>query len=167
MHELISPWRQEFPGLLQLQTDGQTYLDSAATAQKPLAMLDALHNWYTSGVANVHRAQHQPGERATAAFENARHNIANWLSAGSASNIVFTRGSTESLNLLAYALADTFQPGDEILIGAHEHHANLLPWQQLAQRKQLKLQILPLTETGLLDIPHEWTAGATHPPSGY
>lgn len=149
---LSSPWRKEFPGLLQLAADGQTWLDSAATAQKPHALLEALHSWYAGGVANVHRAQHLPAERATAAFEQARQTLARWLNAESASSVVFTRGSTESLNLLAHSLAECFRPGDEILVGAHEHHANLLPWQQLALRRQLKLRILPLTTDGALDL---------------
>lgn len=149
---MLSPWRSQFPGLLQLASEGFTWLDSAATAQKPQVMLDALQQWYASGVANVHRAQHRPGERATAAFEQARTDIAHWLNAGSASHMVFTKGTTESLNLLAYSLAGQFQPGDEILLGAHEHHANLLPWQQLAQRQQLNLRILPLTAAGTLDL---------------
>ncbi len=138
--------------MLQLAVDGQTWLDSAATAQKPRAMLEALQQWYASGVANVHRAQHRPGERATAAFEQARGTIARWLNAASASHIVLTKGTTESINLLAHALAGQFQPGDEILVGAHEHHANLLPWQQLARRQNLALRILPLDTTGALDL---------------
>lgn len=150
---MLSPWRSQFPGLLQLASEGFTWLDSAATAQKPQVMLDALQQWYASGVANVHRAQHRPGERATAAFEQARTDIAHWLNAGSASHMVFTKGTTESLNLLAYSLAGQFQPGDEILLGAHEHHANLLPWQQLAQRQQLVLKFVPLTPDGALDLP--------------
>lgn len=150
--DLHSPWRQHFPGLLQLAADGQTWLDSAATAQKPHILLDALQQWYSGGVANVHRAQHLPAERATAAFEQARQTLARWLNAESVNSVVFTRGSTEGINLLAHSLAGSFQPGDEILIGAHEHHANLLPWQQLAKRQQLSLRILPLTADGALDL---------------
>lgn len=149
---MLSPWRNEFPGLLQLANEGFVWLDSAATAQKPQVMLDTLQQWYAGGVANVHRAQHQPGERATAAFEQARADIAHWFNAGSASNLVLTKGTTESLNLLAYSLAGQLQPGDEILLGAHEHHANLLPWQQLALRQQLVLRFVPLTHTGALDL---------------
>lgn len=149
---LASPWRGEFPGLQQLAADGQTWLDSAATAQKTRVMLEALQQWYAGGVANVHRSQHLPGERATAAFEQARHDIASWLGCRQPSSLVFTRGTTESINLLAHSLSAQFKPGDEILIGAHEHHANLLPWQQLAQRQQLKLRILPLADSGALDL---------------
>ncbi|KAB0548349.1 aminotransferase class V-fold PLP-dependent enzyme [Pseudomonas argentinensis] len=148
---LISPWRADFPGLRALDADGQTYLDSAATAQKPQAVLDALLAYYAGGAANVHRAQHLPGERATRAFEATRDQAARWLNATSRDEIVFTRGATESLNLLAYGLEHLFEAGDEILISAAEHHANMLPWQQLAARKSLKLVILPLTPAGDID----------------
>lgn len=151
---LISPWRADFPGILALQAEGQTYLDSAATAQKPQAMLDALLGYYAGGAANVHRAQHLPGERATRAFEATREKAARWLNAADAQQVIFTRSATEAFNLLAYGLEQTFQTGDEIVISALEHHANLLPWQQLALRRQLKLRVLPLTADGLIDLAH-------------
>ena len=149
---ITSPWRADFPGILALAAEGQTYLDSAATAQKPQAMLDSLLGYYTGGAANVHRAQHLPGERATRAFEATRDKAARWLNAASREEIVFTRGTTESLNLLAYGLEPLFQPGDEIAISALEHHANLLPWQQLALRQGLRLVVLPLDERGDIDL---------------
>lgn len=149
---LNSPWRADFPGILALDNQGQTYLDSAATAQKPQAMLDSLLGYYTSGAANVHRAQHLPGERATRAFEASRGKVAHWLNAASSEEIIFTRGTTESLNLLAYGLEHLLQPGDEVVVSALEHHANLLPWQQLALRRGLKLVILPLDSSGQIDL---------------
>ncbi len=149
---LISPWRADFPGIQALAAEGQTYLDSAATAQKPQAMLDALLGYYAGGAANVHRAQHLPGERATRAFEATREKVARWLNAPSAQQIIFTRSATEAFNLLAYGLEQRLQPGDEIVISALEHHANLLPWQQLALRRQLKLVVLPLDQHGLIDL---------------
>ncbi|UUY06503.1 cysteine desulfurase [Pseudomonas sp. J452] len=149
---LTSPWRADFPGILALDNQGQTYLDSAATAQKPQAMLDSLLGYYASGAANVHRAQHLPGERATRAFETSRGKVAHWLNAPSSEEILFTRGTTESLNLLAYGLEHLLQPGDEIVVSALEHHANLLPWQQLALRRGLKLVILPLDNSGQIDL---------------
>ncbi len=148
---LTSPWRADFPGILALAAEGQTYLDSAATAQKPQAMLDALLGYYAGGAANVHRAQHLPGERATRAFEATREKAARWLNAADAQQIIFTRSATEAFNLLAYGLEQQFQPGDEIVVSALEHHANLLPWQQLALRRQLKLVVLPLDQHGLID----------------
>jgi len=149
---LASPWRADFPGILALECEGQTYLDSAATAQKPQAVIDALSRYYAHGAANVHRAQHLPGERTTRAFEAVREQTAGWLNAVNSTEIIFTRGTTEAINLLAYALESQFQPGDEIVISALEHHANLLPWQQLALRKQLKLVVLPLDANGDPDL---------------
>ncbi|WP_343572331.1 cysteine desulfurase [Pseudomonas sp.] len=147
-----SPWRSDFPALAAFDAEGQTYLDSAATAQKPQAMIDALAGYYASGAANVHRAQHLPGERATRAFETTRTLAANWLNGGSPAQIIFTGGATEALNLLAYGLESQFQVGDEIVISALEHHANLLPWQQLALRRGLKLVVLPLDRSGRIDL---------------
>lgn len=149
---LPSPWRQLFPGILALAEQQQVWLDSAATAQKPQVMLDALSQYYQQGVANVHRAQHQPGERATRAFEAARSSIAAWLQAGKSDQVIFTKGTTEGINLLSLGLAHHLQAGDEILISAYEHHANLLPWQQLALARGLTLKVLPMDSSGHLDI---------------
>lgn len=149
---LCSPWRSDFPALAILEAQGQSYLDSAATAQKPQALIESLTGYYTSGTANVHRAQHQAAERATRAFENARLKVAHWLNARSPTEILFTHGATEALNLLAYGLEHLLQPNDEIVISALEHHANLLPWQQLAQRRGAKLVVLPLDKDGLIDL---------------
>ncbi|MCQ4319774.1 aminotransferase class V-fold PLP-dependent enzyme [Stutzerimonas stutzeri] len=149
---LLSPWRTDFPALAILEAQGQTYLDSAATAQKPQALIDALTGYYTCGTANVHRAQHQPAERATRAFEDARIKVARWLNASCPTEIVFTRGATEALNLLAYGLEHLIEAGDEIVVSAVEHHANLLPWQQLARRRDAQLIVLPLDARGLIDM---------------
>lgn len=154
---LTSPWRVDFPGIQTLAADGQTYLDSAATAQKPQAMLDSLLGYYRGGAANVHRAQHLPGERATRAFEATREKAARWLNAASTEEIIFTRGTTESINLLAYGLEHLFQAGDQLLVSALEHHANLLPWQQLALRRGLELVVLPLDDRGDIDLPQAAT----------
>ena len=149
---LPSPWRQFFPGILAFAEQQQVWLDSAATAQKPYIMLDALTQHYQQGVANVHRAQHQPGERATRTFESARSSIAKWLQADAQDTLIFTKGTTEGINLLSHALAQHLQAGDEILISAYEHHANLLPWQQLALARGLTLKVLPMDADGHLDI---------------
>jgi cysteine sulfinate desulfinase len=149
---LVSPWRADFPALAILEAQGQTYLDSAATSQKPQALIDALTGYYTCGTANVHRAQHQPAERATRAFENARLKVARWLNASCPTEIVFTRGATEALNLLAYGLEHLIEADDEIVISALEHHANLLPWQQLARRRSARLVVLPLNPRGIIDM---------------
>ncbi|WP_397449459.1 aminotransferase class V-fold PLP-dependent enzyme [Pseudomonas sp. NA-150] len=149
---LPSPWRADFPAIAALHRQGQTYLDNAATTQKPQILLDALHHYYVNGAANVHRAQHLPGATATQAFEDSRRKVADWLNAGDIAQIVFTHGATSALNLLAYGLEHLFSAGDEIVISALEHHANLLPWQQLARRRDLKLVILPLDADGLIDL---------------
>ena len=132
-----SPWRADFPAIAALQRQHQTYLDSAATTQKPQALLDALSHYYGHGAANVHRAQHLPGALATQAFETSRDKVAAWLNAADSRQIIFTHGATSALNLLAYGL---------------EHHANLLPWQQLARRRNLRLVVLPLDAHGRIDL---------------
>ncbi|WP_110992430.1 cysteine desulfurase [Pseudomonas sichuanensis] len=147
-----SPWRADFPAIAALQRQHQTYLDSAATTQKPQALIDALSHYYGHGAANVHRAQHLPGALATQAFEGTRDKVAAWLNAGSSQQIVFTHGATSALNLLAYGLEHRFEAGDEIAVSALEHHANLLPWQQLAQRRHLRLVVLPVNEHGHVDL---------------
>ncbi|HLD65504.1 MAG TPA: cysteine desulfurase [Pseudomonas sp.] len=149
---LHSPWRGDFPALAAFDAEGHTYLDSAATAQKPRAMIEAQAAYYARGAANVHRAQHLPGARATQAFEESRAKAARWLNAADPAQLIFTRGATEALNLLAYGLEAQFQAGDQLVISALEHHANLLPWQQLAQRRGLELLILPLDERGEIDL---------------
>lgn len=149
---LPSPWRADFPAIAALQRQGQTYLDSAATAQKPQRLIDALSHYYANGAANVHRAQHLPGALATQAYEDTRHKVGQWLNAGNSGQVVFTHGATSAFNLLAYGLEHLFEPADEIVISALEHHANLLPWQQLVQRQGLKLVVLPLAESGLIDL---------------
>ncbi|MBV4504968.1 cysteine desulfurase [Pseudomonas sp. BW13M1] len=147
-----SPWRADFPAIGALQRQHQTYLDSAATTQKPQALLDALSHYYGHGAANVHRAQHLPGALATQAFEGSRDKVAAWLNAADSRQIVFTHGATSALNLLAYGLEHRFESGDEIAVSALEHHANLLPWQQLAHRRQLRLVILPVNDLGHVDL---------------
>ena len=149
---LFSPWRADFPAIDALQRQGQTYLDNAATTQKPRALIDALVHYYASGAANVHRAQHLPGAHATQAFEDSRRKIADWLNAASSGQIMFTHGATAALNLLAYGLEHRFVAGDQIVVSALEHHANLLPWQQLALRRDLELVVLPLDVDGLIDL---------------
>lgn len=147
-----SPWRADFPAIATLQRQDQTYLDSAATTQKPQALLDAISHYYANGAANVHRAQHLPGAHATQAFEDSRSKVAQWLNAGDSGQVVFTHGATSALNLLAYGLEHLFNAGDEIAISALEHHANLLPWQQLAKRRALTLVVLPLDDEGVIDL---------------
>lgn len=130
------------------------YLDSAATAQKPQAVIDALVHYYTRQNANVHRGVYALAEQATEAYENARQTVADFIHAEDTANIIFTRGTTESLNWIAQSWGGThIQAGDEIIITIMEHHSNLVPWQQLALRTGAKLRYVDIDDQGLLDMP--------------
>jgi len=146
-----NPWRNDFPALRRFDEQDLTYLDNAATTQKPQQMLDALTRFYQDGVANTHRSGHSLANYHTDLLEENRSIIANWLKI-KAQQLIFTKNATESCNLLAYGLEHLFKQGDEIVVSALEHHANLLPWQQLAKRKQLKLVILPINPAGIIDL---------------
>ena len=127
------------------------YLDNAATSQKPQSVLDAVDSMYKEANANVHRALYSLGSEATERFENSRKKVANFIGAGS-KEIIFTSGTTESINLLARSLGNTLKPGDEILISEMEHHSNIVPWQMAAQRTGAILKYLSITDTGELDL---------------
>jgi cysteine desulfurase/selenocysteine lyase len=147
--------RADFP-ILDEQVHGRRliYLDNAATSQKPRAVIRALVDYYEHANANVHRGIHELSNRATAGFENARQRAATYLGAASAEEIVFTRGTTEGINLVATAWGNkNIQSGDVILLTEMEHHSNIVPWQLLAERKGAKVAFLPITgENGLLDM---------------
>ncbi|MFT8337924.1 cysteine desulfurase [Schleiferilactobacillus harbinensis] len=129
------------------------YLDSAATSQKPQAVIDALVHYYTRQNANVHRGVYTLAEQATEAYENARQTVADFIHAEDTANIIFTRGTTESLNWIAQSWGGThIQAGDEIIITIMEHHSNLVPWQQLALRTGAKLRYVDIDDQGLLDM---------------
>ncbi len=128
------------------------YLDSAATAQKPLAVIETLDDFYRRRSANVHRGIHSLGEEATRRYEASRSMVASYLGAGSEREIIFTRGTTESINLVARTLGETFRSGDEIVTTVMEHHANLVPWQQLAERRGVILRFVPVDDDGNLDL---------------
>ena len=128
------------------------YLDSASTAQKPREVINGIKNVYESSYANVHRALYKLGSQSTEMFESARASIAQFINAVSSKEIIFTSGTTESINLLAYTLGTQLEKNDEILISQMEHHANLVPWQLLAKRAEAKLRYLPLTKSGELDL---------------
>ena len=127
------------------------YLDSASTSQKPSAVINSLKNVYENSNANVHRALYSLGSKSTEMYESARKTVAEFINASS-QEIVFTSGTTESLNLLSYTLETKIDENDEILISHMEHHANLVPWQLLAKRTGARLRYLPLTKTGELDL---------------
>ena len=148
--------RADFP-ILDQQVNGQplVYLDNAATSQKPQCVIDALVNYYQRDNANVHRGIHTLSMRATFAYEAARERSARFLNATEPGEIVFTAGTTDSINLVANAWGDeNLKPGDVILLTEMEHHSNMVPWQLLARRTGAKLRYLPVVagDTGLLDL---------------
>jgi cysteine desulfurase/selenocysteine lyase len=147
--------RQDFPALHQEVRPGVplVYLDSAATTLKPRPVIRAVRRYDAEYPASVHRGLHTLSERATAAYESARGRVARFLGAADASEIVFTRGTTEAINLVAQAWGRTFlRPGDEILLTRLEHHSNLVPWQMLARDVGLALRFADLTADGRLDL---------------
>lgn len=146
--------REDFPILRQqAHGHGLIYFDSAATSQKPLAVIDALRDFYEHDNANVHRGLHTLSSRATEAYEKSRQRVAEYIGAASANEIVFTRGTTESINLVAQAWGGKFiREGDVILLTVMEHHSNLVPWQLLAERTGARLRFVPVSDDGTLDL---------------
>ena len=134
-----------------MESRGEAYLDSASTTLKIDLVWPALKEFYKTGVSNVHRGEHHLSLKATEKYEKARAIVADFLGARDPSEIVFTRSSTEGLNFLAETLIGLLSPGDEILVSAMEHHSNFLPWQNLAQKLNLKLRVAPVTEDGTLN----------------
>jgi cysteine desulfurase/selenocysteine lyase len=146
--------RTEFP-ILDQETHGHPliYFDNAASSQKPKAVVDALTHYYTRDHANVHRGLHELSMRATLAFEEAREKVRGFLGAAHAAEIIFTRGTTEAINLVAQVWAAQFlKSGDVILSTAMEHHSNLVPWQMAAQRSGALLRHVPVLDDGTLDL---------------
>src|SRR5437762_6477066 len=147
--------RSDFP-ILGQKVHGQPliYFDNAATSQKPRAVIDALRHYYEHDNANVHRGIHELSNRATAAFEAARARAAKFINARSADEVIFTRGTTEGINLVANSWGTQhLKAGDVILLTEMEHHSNLVPWQLLAQRNGAKLAYLPVNgDEALLDM---------------
>src|SRR5437016_1481987 len=146
--------REDFP-ILREQAHGHPliYFDSAATSQKPINVLDALRNYYEHENANVHRGLHELSSRATAAYEKSRQRAANYLGAATADEIIFTRGTTESINLVAQAWGGKFiRARDVILLTEMEHHSNLVPWQLLAERMGARLRFVPVRDDGRLAL---------------
>lgn len=153
---LAEDLRLDFP-ILGQEVNGKplVYLDNAATSQKPLAVLDALQNYYRRDNSNVHRGVHTLSARATDAYEGARDKVAAFVNAASRQEIVFTRNATEAINLVAYAWGQAnLKTGDEIILSVMEHHSNLIPWQLLAQRTGAVLKFVELTDTQEFDLDH-------------
>lgn len=146
--------REEFP-ILHQQVNGRdlVYLDNAATNQKPQRVIDALVDYYTGYNANIHRGIHTLAEKATKAYEQTRHTAKDFINAGSVEEVIFTRGVTEGINLVAASYGRAFlKEGDEIIISALEHHSNIVPWQFVCEEKKAKLKVIPVTESGELKM---------------
>jgi cysteine desulfurase / selenocysteine lyase len=146
--------RADFPILAQ-EINGKplAYLDSAVTSQKPRQVLDAMTNFYETAYANVHRGVYSLAERATEGFEGAREKVARFVNAPSSRELIFTRNATEGLNLVAYAWGLTnLGPGDLVVVSELEHHSNFVPWQYIAKRTGAGFRMIPLTESGELDL---------------
>ena len=145
--------RGDFP-ILHQEVNGRplVYLDSAATSQKPKSVIDAISAYYERDNSNVHRAAHALADRATRGFEVAREKVRELVNAEHAAEVIFTRGTTEAINLVANGLTPRMQPGDEILISVMEHHANIVPWQMLCQRTGARLVACDVTDDGDIDL---------------
>jgi cysteine desulfurase / selenocysteine lyase len=144
----------DFP-ILKRQIKGQSlvYLDNASTTQKPQSVIDALTSYYANSNANIHRGVYTMSEESTAAYEATRSSVSTFLNAHSPEEIIFTRNTTESINLVAYSWGEAnIQEGDEIIVSEYEHHSNFIPWQQLAIQKKAKLKIIPIKSDYTLDL---------------
>ena len=148
----VNQVRRDFP-ILHQHVNGRplVWLDNAATTQKPQSVIDRISEYYRHDNSNIHRAAHELAARSTDAYEGAREKAQKFLNAGSPNEIVFVRGATEAINLVAKSWGSQYlQPGDEIIVSHLEHHANIVPWQQLAATKNLKLKVIPVDDDGQL-----------------
>lgn len=150
----IEEIRKDFPILSRtVYNRPLVYLDNAATTQKPRAVVEAMTEEYYSVNANVHRGVHYLSQQATELHEQARANVQGFINARSEAEIIFTRGTTESLNLVAFSFGEAFlKEGDEVLVSVMEHHSNIVPWQMLRERKGIILKVIPMTDEGEIDL---------------
>lgn len=150
----IKSIRNQFPILAQhIYNNPLVYLDNAATTQKPQCVIDAIVDSYTRTNANIHRGIHTLSQLSTDLYEQARERVRNFINAPHSQEIIFTKGVTESINLLAWSFGEKFiHEGDEIIVSAMEHHSNLVPWQMLCERKRATLRFIPFFENGELDM---------------
>ena len=150
----IQSVRDDFPILSRsIYNKPLVYFDNAATTQKPKAVVDAISNYYLNDNANVHRGVHYLSQHATDAFEGVRKKLAVFVNASSQSEIIFTRGATEAINLVAWSFAETFlKADDEIIVSELDHHSNIVPWQVACERKGALLKVIPITATGELNL---------------
>jgi cysteine desulfurase/selenocysteine lyase len=143
--------RQDFPALRQ-QIYGKNliYFDNGATSQKPQMVLDAINQYYSMDNANIHRGVHHLSQKATSEYEDARETVRRFINAEKKEEIIFTKGTTDGINLVASSFGELLSAGDEIIISAMEHHSNIVPWQMLAERKKLTLKVIPINKRGEL-----------------
>lgn len=145
--------RKDFPILEETVNNNKLiYFDNAATTQKPLSVINAVSDYYGHSNANVHRGVHTLSQIATEQFEKVREQVRNFINADSSCEIIYTRGTTESINLLAYSLTREFTSEDEVLLSESEHHSNIVPWQIAAMDKGFKIKVIPLNEDGSLNL---------------
>jgi cysteine desulfurase/selenocysteine lyase len=147
--------RKDFPILQRTTHDGVplVYLDSTATSQKPLVVIQAMDDYYRSSNANIHRGVHTLAEEATSLYEQAREKVANFINAPTARQVIYTRNTTESINLVAHTWARAnLKAGDLVILTEMEHHSNLVPWQMLQMERAIQLEFIPVTDVGLLDL---------------
>lgn len=156
--------RQQFPILTQ-KINGKPliYLDNGATSQKPISVLETWQKYYTTTNANVHRGIHTLSQLATEEMELARQKVQKFINAAHDYEIIFTKGTTEGINLIAYAITHLVKEGDEIIISYLEHHSNIVPWQMLCERTGAKLRVIPIDENGILqiDVLDDWLGDKT------
>lgn len=145
--------RSQFP-ILEREINGKplVYFDNGATSQKPLSVIQRINTYYQHENANVHRGVHTLSQEATTAYEEARKKIQHYIGANKSDEILFTKGTTDSINLVAFCVGETLQAGDEIIVSAMEHHSNLVPWQMVCERKNCQLKVIPFNEKGELEM---------------
>jgi len=146
--------RQQFPALNQkIHGKDLLYFDNSATTLKPQCVIDAISEYYATINSNIHRGIHYLSQRSTERYEQARETVCRFINAANSCEVIFTRGTTEGINLVAFSVGETFiEEGDEIIISAMEHHSNLVPWQMLCERKRCKLRFIPFNTDGVLDM---------------
>ncbi|OFZ55008.1 MAG: cysteine sulfinate desulfinase [Bacteroidetes bacterium RIFCSPHIGHO2_02_FULL_44_7] len=145
--------RSQFPALsLEVHGKSLVYLDNGATSQKPKVVIDAVSHFYEKENANIHRGVHHLSQEATARYEEARTRIQKYIGAAHSEEVLFTSGTTGSINLLAFSFGELLKPGDEIIISAMEHHSNIVPWQMTCERKGCSLKVIPINQAGELEM---------------
>ena len=146
--------RQQFPALHQkIHGKDLVYLDNSATTLKPQVVIDSISEYYSTINSNIHRGIHYLSQRSTERYEQARETVAQFINASESYEVIFTKGTTDSVNLVAFSFGETFlEEGDEIIVSAMEHHSNLVPWQMVCERKKCKLKFIPFNNDGVLDL---------------